>query len=136
MVFGHFVLCSRIKLRLKHAALDMQINFHAWVSRIRCLSFAWTKTRWSIYDGLHDLVRLAQFKKREKHPWRSVNVSKVDLLSVFNPNTGKYGPEMTPYLNTFHAVTRSLIDFTFLRSVQAQYYSKMIILRHLLCTTL
>ena len=24
--------------------------------------------------------------------------------SVFNPNTGKYGPEKTPYLNTFHAV--------------------------------
>ena len=23
---------------------------------------------------------------------------------VFNPNTGKYGPEITPYLDTFHAV--------------------------------
>ena len=25
-------------------------------------------------------------------------------LSVFSPNTGKYGPEITPYLDTFHAV--------------------------------
>ena len=24
--------------------------------------------------------------------------------SVFSPNTGKYGPEITPYLDTFHAV--------------------------------
>ena len=24
--------------------------------------------------------------------------------SVFSPNTGKYGPEETPYLDTFHAV--------------------------------
>ena len=24
--------------------------------------------------------------------------------SVFSPNTGKYGPEKTPYLDTFHAV--------------------------------
>ena len=24
---------------------------------------------------------------------------------VFSPNTGKYGPEKTPYLDTFHAVT-------------------------------
>ena len=23
---------------------------------------------------------------------------------VFSPNTGKYGPEITPYLSTFHAV--------------------------------
>ena len=24
---------------------------------------------------------------------------------VFSPNTGKYGPEITPYLDTFHAVS-------------------------------
>ena len=24
--------------------------------------------------------------------------------SVFNPNTGKYGPEISPYLDTFHTV--------------------------------
>ena len=25
-------------------------------------------------------------------------------LSIFSPNAGKYGPKMTPYLDTFHAV--------------------------------
>ena len=25
-------------------------------------------------------------------------------VSVFSPNAGKYGPDITPYLNTFHAV--------------------------------
>ena len=30
-----------------------------------------------ICDGLHDLVPILQFKKREKHPRRSVDVSKV-----------------------------------------------------------
>ena len=25
-------------------------------------------------------------------------------VSVVNPNTGKYGPEITPYLDSFHAV--------------------------------
>ena len=29
------------------------------------------------YDALHDLVPFVLFKKREKHPWRSVNSSKV-----------------------------------------------------------
>ena len=36
-------------------------------------------------------------------------VSKYGAISapyfpVFSPNTGKYGPEITPYLSTFHAV--------------------------------
>ena len=28
-------------------------------------------------------------------------------LSVFSPNEGKYGPEKTPYMDTFHAVCPS-----------------------------
>ena len=31
----------------------------------------------NIYDALHDLVPLVQFKKREKHQWRSVTFSKA-----------------------------------------------------------
>ena len=36
-------------------------------------------------------------------------VSKYGVISgpyfpVFNPSTGKYEPEITPYLDTFHAV--------------------------------
>ena len=31
----------------------------------------------TIYDALHDLVPSVQFKKREKHPWKSVTFSKV-----------------------------------------------------------
>ena len=29
--------------------------------------------------------------------------------SVFSPNTGKYGPEKTPYLDTFHAVNLAFL---------------------------
>ena len=29
-------------------------------------------------DALHDLVPFVQFKKREKHPWRSVNFTKIN----------------------------------------------------------
>ena len=35
---------------------------------------------WKIYGVLCDLVPFVQFKKREKHPWRSVNFSKVTGL--------------------------------------------------------
>ena len=33
--------------------------------------------RMSICDVLHDLLLFVQFKKHEKHPWRSVIFSKV-----------------------------------------------------------
>ena len=29
--------------------------------------------------------------------------------SVFSPNTGKYGPEKTPYLDNFHAVNMAIV---------------------------
>ena len=42
-------------------------------------------------------------------------MSKYGVISgpyfpVFNPNTGKYGPEITPYLDTFNAVKMFEID--------------------------
>ena len=38
-------------------------------------------------------------------------MSKYGVISgpyfpVFSPNTGKYGPEITPYLDTFHTVKK------------------------------
>ena len=35
-----------------------------------------------ISDALHDLEAFVQFKKREKHPWRSINFSKVAGFSL------------------------------------------------------
>ena len=35
-----------------------------------------------IFGALRDLVPFLQFKKREKHPWRSVNFSKVSDFSL------------------------------------------------------
>ena len=35
-----------------------------------------------VCDALHDLVIFAQFKKRVKHPWKSVNFSKVAGFSL------------------------------------------------------
>ena len=32
-------------------------------------------------------------------------------LSVFSPNAGKYGPEKTLYLDTFHAVLVTEVSF-------------------------
>ena len=35
-----------------------------------------------IWDALHDSVPFAQFTKREKHPWRSVNFKETAVLSL------------------------------------------------------
>ena len=34
----------------------------------------------------------------------------------FSPNTGKYGPEKTPYLGAFHAVIRNIFRETNVRN--------------------
>ena len=39
----------------------------------------------STCDALRDLVPFVQFKKREKHPWRSVNFNKVAGLTSTPP---------------------------------------------------
>ena len=39
---------------------------------------------WDICDALRDLVPFLQFKKHEKHPWRSVNLSKVAGFTKIN----------------------------------------------------
>ena len=36
-----------------------------------------------------------------------LNTRDTKYLSLFSPNAGKYGPEKTPYLDTFHAVNGS-----------------------------
>ena len=38
-------------------------------------------------------------------PAFGLNTGIYPINSVFSPNTGKYGPEITPYFGTFHAVT-------------------------------
>ena len=48
--------------------------------------FNFSKTNSQIIcDVLRDLVPSAQFKKREKHPWRRVNFSKVAGLKGNSP---------------------------------------------------
>ena len=39
-------------------------------------------TKKEICDSLRDLVPFVQFKKHEKHPWRSINFSKVAGFSL------------------------------------------------------
>ena len=41
---------------------------------------------------------------KNSHCVKSVQIRSY-FWSVFSLNTGKYGPEITPYLDTFHAVT-------------------------------
>ena len=37
-------------------------------------------------------------------------VTSGPYFPVFSPNTGNYGPEITPYLDTFHAVILSMVE--------------------------
>ena len=56
-----------------------------------------------------------------------------EKISIFSPNTGKYGPEKTPYLDTFHAVTLTVnlkSEKAFLTLLTKQATLKAKFLRH------
>ena len=61
---------------------------------------------------LHWVIELSALEKINSICFQRITawkVSKYGVISgpyfpVFSPNTGKYGPETTPYLDTFHAV--------------------------------
>ena len=47
-------------------------------------------------------------------PAFGLNTEIYGVISVFSPDTGKYRPKITPYLDTFHIVeTINLVDLTF-----------------------
>ena len=55
-------------------------------------------------------------KKLKAH--HRVKIVQIRTISVFSPNTGKYGPEITTYLDTFHAMkfNKKLTDLYFMTS--------------------
>ena len=46
----------------------------------------------------------------------------TEYLSVVSPNAGKYGPEKTPYLDTFRAVKKSITK-SFIEELQSWLFS-------------
>ena len=57
------------------------------------------------YSNLLPLALPNSCKIHTVHASKMINKRDTKYLSVFSPNVGKYGPEITPYLDTFHAVT-------------------------------
>ena len=45
-------------------------------------------------------------------------VKSVQIRSFSGPNTGKYGPEKSPYLDTFHAVYKMGLLLLFLQTTE------------------
>ena len=58
-------------MKLKTRKKDTAFSIKYWNLKVK------NKTPNIICGALRDLVPFVQFKKREKHPWRSVNFSKV-----------------------------------------------------------
>ena len=42
----------------------------------------------------------------------------TSYLSIFSPNAGNYGPEITPYLDTFHVVRSLQLAVTYTKFVK------------------
>ena len=49
----------------------------------------------------------------------------TEIFPVFSPNTGKYGPEKTPYLDTFHAGVNGQSDCLYFLRVSYKWATKI-----------
>ena len=75
-----------------------QLSTHPCVKNVQIRSFFW-----SVFSAF------------------GLNRRDTPYLSVFNLNAGKYGPEKTPYLDTFHAVHASILRHV-LRNKNNRYH--------------
>ena len=75
------------------------------------------------YSDKYDFLRWKLTENQNKYPNTKFFLVRIfphsnwirrdtSYLSVFSPNTGKYGPEKNPYLNTFHTVHTFLTSTT------------------------
>ena len=78
---------------LLHAFSKSYTNINKLQKSFRCTFFL--KAREEQYDVLRDLVPFVQFKKREKHPWGSVNFK----VAGFKPATLR---KLSLLLGVFH----------------------------------
>ena len=62
---------------------------------------------------LRDLVPFVQFKKREKHPWRSVTFSKVHHIYLYRtvPFKDNFNPMIPPLFQNFREPHQSFKSF-------------------------
>ena len=81
-MFGHFVGLVLKGLRACRTAMMKVPAEIVDKSRHRCLKWSEISLRKSICDILHGIVLFVQLKRREKHPWRSVTLSKVAGFSL------------------------------------------------------
>ena len=64
-----------------------------------------------IFEKVYRLILFNTAWKVSKYGVFSGPYLSTKYLSLFSPNAGKYGPEKTPYLDTFHAVQSTQTPF-------------------------
>ena len=101
-----------LTLKLTHMTnySKLLLKKHRQISLPLFASISLTVFWW--FTGKLELISLPKFAQLIKRPmlYTAWKVSKYGVISgpyfpVFGLNTAKYGPEMTPYLDTFHAVS-------------------------------
>ena len=110
-------ILGRFEFSLGRAAVFRAISFMSSTCNKKDFSFI-TKIYINRYEKLfrkhlfHDLVPFLQFKKREKHPWRSVTKSWLAVFHVFwiaemVPNRATYQILMLRYLSHWRMCKKS-----------------------------
>ena len=113
IIFCFFILRRFVEMR----CCEILVNFFPLMTLYSlhfCCYESWVYVTFVLQAKLSDESQKKLFKCHMDHCVKSAQIRSfsgpyfpvflVRILSVFSPNAGKYGPEKTPYLDTFHAV--------------------------------
>ena len=73
------------------------------------INTAWKVSKYGVFSGPHFPAFGMEYFLVRIFPHSDWIRRDTSYLSVFSPNAGKYGPEKSPYLDTFHAMQLSRI---------------------------
>ena len=79
-------------------------NFLQAITAISFVQEVATLPKMNILESLREKCANTEFFLARIFPHSDWIQRDTPYLSIFSPNVGKYGPEKTPYLDTFHAV--------------------------------
>ena len=108
-----FLVCIFLYSVRIQETFQQNSDFLTWEISVFTKGIGCRSNNWTVLLKIYETNYKKSESSKNQIAAQCVKKSNYGVISglyfpVFSPNTGKYGPEITPYLDTFHAVAINL----------------------------